>query len=264
VSYAQLLGCGLTSHAIEHRAATGRLHRVHRGVYAVGHASLPPLGPEVAALLALGPAAVLSHRSAAVVWELLPPRTGPVEVTVVDARRASRRGIVVHSTAALPPRDRTRRKDLPLTSAVRTLIDIAHSPELEPALSHALLKRLVRPDELLERGGPAIRALLEGGPTPSRSELERRLLALVGAAGLPRPETNVWIGRWEVDALWRTQRLVAEVDGYAFHASRAQFERDRARDADLQAAGYRVIRLTWRQVTGERERIAARLAAALA
>ena len=263
VSYEQLLACRLTARAVAHRVRTGRLIRIHRGVYAVGHAALPPLGRETAALLAMGPAAVLSHHTAAWLWELL-PLPAEVELMLASGRRDSRDGITVHRTTHLPPSDIRRRQHLPLTSPARTLLDIQGSPELEAALSQALLNRLIRPEPLLDRGGPALRALLEGGPSPTRSQAERRLLALVDAAGLPRPETNVHLHGWEVDALWRDARVVAEVDGYAFHASRAAFERDRARDAALQAAGYRVVRITWRQLTDRREALVARLAATLA
>ena len=120
-----------------------------------------------------------------------------------------------------------------------------------------------RTPELHARAG-ALRRLLEARPTLTRSEAERRLLALVRLAGLPLPETNVRLGRHEVDVLWRENRLVVEVDGYAYHAGREAFERDRRRDADLQAAGHRVIRVTWRRIVNEPEALIATLAQALA
>jgi very-short-patch-repair endonuclease len=110
------------------------------------------------------------------------------------------------------------------------------------------------------RGRRALRAALEHEPAPTRSEAERRLLALIRAARLPRPETNVVVSGYEVDLLWREQRVIVEVDGFAFHSTRQAFERDRARDAALQAAGYRVIRVTWRQIVDEPHALVAQLA----
>jgi very-short-patch-repair endonuclease len=134
--------------------------------------------------------------------------------------------------------------------------------------------RLLRRGELLaalersgrRRGVALVRSLLrrEGGPAMTRSEAERRLLGLIRKAGIPPPRTNVRIGRYEVDLLWRAERLIVEVDGYAYHSTRVAFERDRVRDAELQAAGFRVIRITWRQIVEEPLAVAARIARALA
>jgi very-short-patch-repair endonuclease len=141
--------------------------------------------------------------------------------------------------------------------------------ELERAVGEAYAQRLVRVADLKviaassRRGSAALRAVLVDSPSLTRSEAERRLLALTRRAGLPRPRTNVRVGGHEVDALWPDQWLIVEVDGYAFHSARAAFERDRLRDADLQAAGYRVLRITWRQLDGGSEALAARLGAAL-
>jgi very-short-patch-repair endonuclease len=265
VTRASLLGAGLTPAAIEHRLAAGRLRAVHRGVYtATREADVR----ERAALLAAGRRAVLSHRSAAVAWGVLERDAGRVQVTVPGARRRARPGMVVHA-CALTDDEVCVRDGLLVTVPARTLHDLAatHPRELARAVDEALLRRLVEPADLVprpgRRGAGALRALLAAGVAPTRSEAERRLLELVERAGLPRPQTNVRLADHEVDALWRAQRLVVEVDGHAFHGSRAAFERDRRRDADLLAAGHRVLRVTWRQLEHEPERIAARLGAAL-
>jgi very-short-patch-repair endonuclease len=267
ITAAQLTAAGLGRWAIEQRLADGRLKRRHRGVYVVGPVE-GPLARASAALLAAGPSAVLSHRTAAELWELLPAVPGPVHVTITERGPRSRQGIAVHTATTLPQSEVRRRHQLPLTSPERTLLDLAAASDLrtlQRALEHA------RPSERLHqtierhRGAPgtaALHAMLDAPFT--RSEAERRLLQLVRAAGLPPPLTNVRIGRFEVDAVWEAPRLIVEVDGYAFHASRGAFERDRARDSELQALGYRVIRITWRQLTRTPHAVVARLAAALA
>lgn len=216
---------------------------------------LQPFARELAAVLACGPTAHLSHRSAAVVWRMLPPASGAIHVTVSGSHRRGPQTVHLHRTTRP---ETTRRETIPVTSAVRTLTDLAStgSPELDRAVNEAISRRLATPEEL--------RHLTPDSPTLTRSEAERRLLALVRRAGLPRPRTNVRVAGHEVDALWAAQRLVVEVDGYAFHASRTAFERDRRRDADLIAAGYRVLRITWRQIAEQPEALAARLGAALA
>jgi len=276
VTREQLLIAGVGRGATDHRVACGRLHPVHRGIYLVGHAVAPPLAPEVAAVYACGTGAVLSHRSAAWLWGLAPRPRGPVEVTV-PGRDGRRPGVRVHRARRLEPADRTTRESIPVTAPARTLLDLAEvasARELERAMDGAESRRLVRRRALEElmartpgrRGARALAALLarEGGPTLTRSEAEERMLALVRTARLPRPRVNARLGRHEVDLLWKAQRLVVEVDGYAFHSSPAAFERDRLRDAELNAAGWGVMRITWRQLTGEPEAVVARLAAALA
>lgn len=159
-----------------------------------------------------------------------------------------------------------------MTHPLRTLLDLAAalpSPKLERAMNEAQVRRLATNVKLRAsirpgvRGAARLRAAVDGTPTPTRSEAERRLLTLVAAARLTRPVTNVALAGHEVDALWVEQGLVVEVDGYAAHGTRAAFERDRVRDADLALAGYTVLRTTWRQLTMEPEALVARLAAAL-
>jgi very-short-patch-repair endonuclease len=156
-------------------------------------------------------------------------------------------------------------RGLPLTTPARTLHDLATTLQphhLERAVEEAQILGLV--DEATLRRTKRLAPALHHAPALTRSEAEARLLALIRAARLPPPQTNTVIGRHEVDLVWHEQRLVVEVDGYEFHSTRQAFERDRVRDAELQAAGYRVVRVTWRQIAHEPEALIARLAALLA
>ena len=248
VTYVELLDAGLSPRGVRTRVEVGRLHRKHRGVYAVGHPVLPPLGEEQAALLAIGEHAALSHRSAAVVWGLLPPEHGPVDVLHWPPHRRARPGIRLHRAPAEPP---TRvHQGLRVTIPADTLAALTRAVDartLAQATEEAERRRLI-PQQ-------------PGGLT--RSEAERHLLRPIRQAGLPSPRTNARLRGHEVDALWPAQRLVVEVDGFAFHRTRAAFERDRARDADLVLAGYRVLRVTWRQLVREPHAVVARIAGAL-
>ena len=277
VTRAQLEAAGLGRGAIAHRVAQRRLHRVHRGVYLVGHPVPPPLAREVAALFSCGDGAVLSHRTAAWLWQVAAAPPADVDVSVAGRDPGRRTGVAVHRVRRLPPDEVQRQCGLPVTSPARTLLDLAEvvaRRELERAVREAEVLGLARHDELVallerspgRRGAAPLGALVhldQGRPT-TRSEAEDRLLALLRRARLPPTDVNVRVGRHEVDLLWRPQRLVVEVDGYAFHGMRAAFERDRLRDAELSAAGYRVLRVTWRQLCNEPEALIARLAQALA
>jgi very-short-patch-repair endonuclease len=271
VSTAQLRAAGFDSRAIVRKVAGGWLTRMLHGVYRVGPFA-GPFGDEMAALLACGPRAAVSNGASLHVWGLR-DNGGHVEVTVPGGGATS--GVRAHR-AALPESDVVERHGMRVTTPARTLTDIAAATprrELARLVEEAQLLRLVSPGELeaaVERsrrrpGVPRLRAIVLGAEEPSltRSEAERRLLELIRAAGLPRPQTNVNIAGYEVDFLWPQHRLVVEVDGYAFHGTRAAFERDRARDAALLAAGYRVLRVTWRQLTSEPERVVATLASSL-
>jgi very-short-patch-repair endonuclease len=278
VTRAQLLALGIGRGAIAHRVRCGRLRIVHHGVYLVGHEALPALARELAAVLALGEGAVLSHASAAQVWSLVPVRAAStsVEVTVVGRKVGRRPGIRAHRTAALDPRDRRNRGPLPLTAPARTIVDLAASlprAELEQAIAQARRQRLASESEIRaairragrRRGIVALTSLLEGDTIAyTRSAAERRMLSLIRDAGLSLPAVNARVAGFEVDFLWRPQRLVIEVDGYRFHADRRAFENDRRRDAELVARGYRVVRITWRRLCDEPIVVAARLAAAQA
>ena len=262
VTTRQLAAAGIGDRAVAHRVATGRLVRRFRGVYQVGPVAAPR-GREMAAALACGDAALLSHHSAAALWGIRPEHRGDVHITVATGGPRSRPGIRVHRSLSL---NAAVHDGLPVTSPARTLHDIATllpQHQLDRAVEEAQVQRLVTRDELEQLPGPALKRALHHEPTLTRSEAERRLLGLVRAARLPRPETNVRVAGYEVDFLWRDHRLVVEVDGFAYHATRQAFERDRVRDATLQAAGYHVVRLTWRQVATEPHAVVARLASLL-
>lgn len=277
VTRQHLLDAGLKRGAIAHRLAAGRLHRIHRGVYLVGHSVPPPLARETAALFAVGPGSALSHRSASHRLGLLPDWKGDVDVLTTGSDPGPFAGIKVHRTRQLDPKDLTRRHGLPLTAPARTLLDLSEvvpARQVERAMAEALRARLVTQAEIEallarspgRRGIAVLRELLAAahGPALTRSEAEHRFLALVRAGGLPAPETNVRVAGHEVDFLWRETRCIVEVDGFAFHSTRAAFERDRLRDAELHAAGFTVTRITWRQVAQEREALLVRLARTLA
>jgi len=276
VTTEQLRLAGIERGSVRHRVKIGRLHPLHRGVYLVGHSVPHPNVPLLAAVLACGQHAFVSHRSALVLWELVRSPGPDVEVTVVAADCRSRTGIRVHRVDALHARDRRIRSGIPLTAPARSLLDFAATAsdeETRRAIAEARVRRLLRPGELQaaadrapRRTGTArIRALLdhEGEPALTRSDAERRMLALVREAQLPTPRTNTRVLDYEVDFLWAEQGLVVEVDGYAFHSSARSFERDRRRDAILEAAGYRVMRVTWKQLIEEPIAVAVRIAQAL-
>jgi very-short-patch-repair endonuclease len=268
VTTRQLAAAGIGPNAIKVRARDGRLVPRHRGIYQVGPIAAPH-AREMAALLACGDDAVLSHRSAAAIWGMRPAHDGDVHVTTRRHSATSRRGIRVHRSRSLKA---AVRDGLHLTSPTRTLLDLApHIPhdDLERAVEQALVvglttyERLERAAASGRRGAARLGQALLTEPGLTRSEAERRLRRLIRAARLPRPVKNARVEGWEVDLLWREQRLIVEVDGYAYHRSRHAFERDRRRDVELTAAGYRVIRFTWRQIVDEPETVIARLAVLL-
>jgi very-short-patch-repair endonuclease len=226
----------------------------------------------MAAVLAIGPDAVLSHRSAAALWGMRATGRGRIEVTVARNPR-TRPTIQVHA-AQLPADEVTTEHGIPVTTPARTLLDLAavlDAGQVERAMNEAEFLRLTDPtslDDLVDRhrgrpGTRTIRELLKThniGATITRSELEARFLRFLDDAVLPRPRMNVSLqleDRWiEADCVWPDQRVIAELDGHASHATTAGFERDRARDRALQAAGWRVIRITWRQLHEEPDAVA--------
>jgi len=272
----QLEIAGLGRGAIEHRVENGSLHRRHRGVYLVGSPVPPPGAIELAAVLACGDGAVVSHWSAAGLWGLQPPSGEPVDVTVVRCHKRPRDGIRVFTVGRLDRRDVRLRLGIPVTAPARTVIDFAadaDDDELERAVSEARALRLITDRDLegaLERAGhrrgtAKVRAFLRGESEQgfTRSDAERRMRRLTKAAGLPAPNCNAPLHGYSVDFLWRDHRLVIEVDGYQFHGHRSAFERDRRKDQVLTAAGYTVMRITWRQLRYEPLRVAAVVATAL-
>ena len=270
VGRAQLVAAGVSAEAIKHRVATGRLTALHRGVYSVGPTHTP-LTSLMAATLACGSTAVLSHHAAAALHGIRPARGGPIEVTVTKGHARKRRGLRIHRARAV---ERTTVHGIPVTTVARTLRDLAgdlNERELGRAVEEAQIQRKLDHLSLVDavdeargrRGARALRAAAQHEARLTRSEAERRVLELVRAAELPAPRTNARLGRYEVDFVWPTDRLVVEVDGYAYHSTREAFERDRRKDADLLGAGYRVLRVTWRQIAKEPEAVVARLARSL-
>jgi predicted transcriptional regulator of viral defense system len=279
ISLEQLRRLGLSASGAHHRVGRGKLHRIHHGVFAVGHPILGREGHWAAAVLACGPGAVLSHASAAALWELR-----PTSATVIDVTSPGRRGrglpkIRAHSTATLTADDVTTRRGIPCTIIPRTLLDLATVVDLrglERALEQAEILRLLDAGALRRmiagasgrRGAAQLQALLAetANPAPTQSEFEERFLALCRSAGIPRPRVNKRIAvsdavgaptTIKVDFHWPDERVVVETDGYDFHRTRAAFERDRRRDQLLALNRWRPLRLTWRQLIDEPRDIAA-------
>jgi very-short-patch-repair endonuclease len=264
VTRTQLAAAGIDGCALDRRVRRGLLRPVHRGVFAVG----PTVGRrarEMAAVLACGAGAVAADRTAGALLRLTPVQrlAEPVSV-IVGKRRVGRRPGILARQLVLAPGETTTVDGVPVTTPARTLLDLAAlltAEELERALAVAEReKRLTRVElEALitrhprHRGTRALRSFLDLGHEPAfdRSMAERRMLDLIQRAQLPRPATNVRIHGLEVDLWWKPQRLVAEIDGFAFHSARSAFERDRDRDQILAAAGIVVVRITWWQLTRE-------------
>jgi hypothetical protein len=229
----------------------------------------------MAAVLAHGPGAVLSHRSAASLWGLMRSPPTIIEVSA-EHRRWARPGIELHR-ASLRADEVTVLDGIPVTSVPRTLFDLAGvlgRRQVERAIEEAEARRLTDPLSLHDllaryrghRGAATLKGVLAAvhtTSTPTRSELEDRFLEFLDHHGLPRPQVNAGIevrGRWmECDCVWRSHRLIVELDGRDTHGTTAAFERDRARDRALHAGGWRVVRITWRQLHDDGDRVAADL-----
>jgi very-short-patch-repair endonuclease len=245
VTQAQLIAAGLDRDAIAYRRRVGRLHLLHRGVYAVGHRPPSPLATAIAAVLACGPDAVLSHRSAAALWRIVPRWHTPTEVTAPTQHRLKE--ILVHRSRH---QDTTVHYGIRVTTPLRTLVDLADvlpAKRLTRALNEAQVQRLVTPAELttlLTRypGRRTARLTPERGAT--KSTLEDDFTRFLKGHHLPLPERNQTIAGHEVDAVYRDHHLVIELDSRQFHATPHAFEQDRDRDADLLNAGFPTIRIT--------------------
>jgi very-short-patch-repair endonuclease len=251
---------------------------IHRGVYAVGHRRLAAKGVWMAAVLACGPDAVLSHRRALALHDLRPSSSGAVDVTDPGRTRKGQRGVRVHNVRGLHREDRTTVDGIPVTEIHRTLLDyaeIASRQELRHAIDAGLRQEVLdqwKFDALLARsrgrhGAKPLRAVLAEieGPAPwTDSELERAFLALIREAGLPEPLTQQVLEGERVDCFWPHAKLVVEIDGHEFHKSRAQFENDRRRDAKLMVAGYRVLRVTQPRIQFDAKTLLSQLIALLA
>lgn len=271
VTFEQLRALGLGRGAIFHRCARGVLVAMHVGVYRWG-----PLQTSWtlvrAAVLACGNDTLASHHASVGLYGVRPVPAGPVDVTVVG-RRVRQRGVRCHRIETLHPADRRMLRGIPVTSPARALLEVAAEltpRELANAVEQAQVKRLVTKAELMaaiERsprrpGAAALRTLAED-PAFTRSRAERKLVALLRAARLPEPVFNAITEGWEVDALWERQRVVLEFDSYGFHATRAAFERDRRKTADLTRSRYLVLRTTWTELTRQPYALVARTAEAL-
>jgi predicted transcriptional regulator of viral defense system len=275
ITCAQLRANGLSREAIKYRLRLGRLLPLYRAVYAVGHDALTREARWLAGVLACGEGAVLSHQPATAHWHLWSGWAGKVHVTVPSKRRPAR-GIRLHK-GFLPPDEMTVHRGIPITTVPRTIFDMAATlrpRQVERLMNEAEVLRLWDPlslHDLLDRyprrpGAPAVRAALiarSEGATFTRSDLEEMFIELLDEAGLPRPETNVilqYSGRtFEVDCLWRRERLIVELDAYGTHSTRASFEGDRERDQILAAARWRVVRVTDRQMKHSPAQVKARM-----
>ncbi|MFL5840428.1 MAG: type IV toxin-antitoxin system AbiEi family antitoxin domain-containing protein [Thermoleophilaceae bacterium] len=279
ISRWQLLGLGLSRHAIDRRIAAGRLHPVHRGVYAVGHPRISREGQWFAAVLACAPDAALSHRSAANLWGIR-AHGGRIELTVPRPRRKS--PLFIARRSALQPDEITEHRNIPTTTVARTILDLAavipHEHQLDKAIRQADYLTLLDMTELealmhrhpRRKGVQRLRqavATASAGMTTTRSDLEDRFRALLLRANLPRPVLNATIElgeqKIEVDALWPDHKLIIELDGRETHHTKTAFEQDRLRDRKLAANGYTVIRITWRQLEDDRAQVLADIRAAL-
>ncbi len=274
VGRTQLLAIGLSRDEIVGRVRAGRLHRLHPGVYAVGHRVLSREARWMAAVLACGPGAVLSHRSAAALWGIR-DHGGVIDVTSPSKTRS--RGAIRRHCARLPPDELTVEDGISATTVPRTIFDLAATsrPEaVESALRQAEYLRLydsLSLGDLVERypghrGNRAARAALSRlreAPGEPRSRLEERFLAFLDAHELPRPHLNVWLEaqgrRYKVDCLWPDQRQIVELDSWEAHGTRSAFQTDKSRDRRLRVAGYATTRVTWHQLDHETEELAADL-----
>jgi very-short-patch-repair endonuclease len=281
LTLAQLVGAGLSKSGVRDRTRTGRLHRVHRGVYSLGRPPERALEHWMAAVLACGLGSALSHAAGAANLGIRPSAATLVDVTSPAGAGRGQRGIRAHRSR-LEPEEVALVNGIPTTTCARTLLDLAevlHPEALAKTIDQAEILRLLDLADVRRvlasnpgrHGHRALRAQLSGlDPLTkhARNEFERRFLKLVEAAGLPRPEVNTTVhleGRvLEPDFLWRRERVIVETDGWETHGTRQAFERDRAKDQLLLRAGYRVIRVTWLQLEHEAHAVLATLRAALA
>jgi hypothetical protein len=256
IDTADLAGLGATPQEIRRRVEARRLIRLYRGVYAVGHRRLTLEGRWLAAVKACGPGAVLSHRDAAALWDLLPATRAAIHVTVGRAGRSKRPGLVLHRSE-LPPDHVTTRNGIPVTTPSRTLADLASTATraqliraVEAAEHHHLLDLpSMRSAAAGRPGAKALIELTQAEIPHTRSELEAAFLALLDDHGIPRPHMNVAIHGHEVDAYWPDRSLAVELDSRRHHLTPRAFEQDRRRDGDLHRHGIATLRFTYAQIT---------------
>jgi very-short-patch-repair endonuclease len=268
----QLRECGVAKSTAADWAKAGRLHRRYPGVYVLGHPWLPVEGELTAALLAAGPGAVLSHATAAWWYGLIDNQPDLIEISVPGRRRAPPAGLKFHHPLHL---ERAHYRRLPITPPIQTLLDFAAGAtidEVRRALAEAEFQKLldvVGVRQALGRGRPGsatLRAALNRHQpelAKTRSQLERAFLTLCEATGLPMPEFNVYLWGYLVDAVWREQRVVVELDGLQGHRTPAQLEKDHERDLVLRQHGFAGRRYTWQQVTKRPQQVFADLPGAV-
>jgi very-short-patch-repair endonuclease/predicted transcriptional regulator of viral defense system len=269
VGLSQLRELGLSARAVQHRAARGRFHRIHRAVYAVGHSKLTGRGHWMGAVLACGPNAVLSHRSAAGLWGLRPDNRRKSDVSLPSPSARPKQAIEVHRSVTLTAEDVTIVDGIPCTTVARTLVDLGDvvpRRAVERAVEQADVLQLFDlrdVERAIERAGPrrgtglllSVLADLEGH-TLTDTDLEEAFLSLCRDAALPTPEVNAWMTLPDgtpakIDFLWRAERLAVETDGGPFHRTRQSRERDARRDQLLRLMTFEPVRFTGRQVARE-------------
>jgi hypothetical protein len=274
ITLEQLEAHGLSVQAVHERLLVGRLHRIHQRVYALTPGVMTQRGQCMAAVLACGPDAVLSHRSAAYLWGIIDEWSDPIDVTAPNRRGRSPVGVAAHRDGSLQPIDKATLHGVPCTSLARTLLDYAGvEPEwrvrkavaqaevlgvLDLTQMKSVLKRGRR-----RRGVARLRLILETlhpQTHRTRSELERLFLAMCVKGGLPHPEVNVWLeapggNPLQADFLWRSHRLIVEADSHKFHDTTSAFEQERKRIQRFELAGWRVSPCTWAQVEREPQRL---------
>jgi very-short-patch-repair endonuclease len=278
VALPQLEALGLARRAVAHRAANGRLHRVHHGVYAIGHPVLGTPGRRMAAVLACGDGAAIGHATAGALWEIRRNDVATIDVVVPTAGGRRRPGLRVHRHPGLRADEVTTRHGIPVTTPARTLLDLA------AALPPRKLRRALDQVEILEltdypalrgiarahpnhRGAARLRQALAdhtAGTTLTRSDLEEVFLGICRTHGLPTPLVNQHVGEDTVDFLFAAERLIVEADSWRYHRTRQAFDRDRRRDWTHAGAGYRTLRFTDRQLEHEPLTVACAVRSALA
>ena len=267
----QLRALGVSGSAISRWEAAGRIHRLYPSVYALGHRALDDEGRLRAALLYAGPGAVLSHLTAAWLWEIVDTQPRTIDLSATR-EIITQPGLVIHRRREV---EAATHRELSVTSVRLALLDAASAlpfGQLRRALAEAEYRRLVTLDEvggILRQGRPGSRALRRALAlhqprlARTRSVLEERFLSLCERYSIPMPEVNVPLCGFTVDALWRRERVVVELDGRSAHGSDERVENDRARDLALRAAGHTVLRYTWNQVSRRARLVAADVRAAL-
>jgi very-short-patch-repair endonuclease len=280
VTLRQLEAIGFGRTSVKRRVASGRLVRLHRGVYAVGHVQRTPEAGWIAAVMASGRESFLSHLDAAGLWQIYESRGTKIHVTTTARSTRKLSGIQVHRARNLDPADVTKKDGIPVTTVARTLVDLSDvlpTDRVLRAIREAEYLKLLDTDTLVaavqrangrKRLTELTKAIERHRPGQIvRDELEHRFLELVHAGGLRDPETNVEVTTrrrtYTIDCLWRAEGVAVELDGRAAHARAAAFEEDRARDAALTASGLRPLRFTWRRLTEEPQDVLAELKATL-